>query len=234
MQVLFDLRPPELVALQTQKVDLIRVLSVVFFLVFLMLSFYNIGWTAYKYIGIRSQLSETADKEQQAKTMLASLSAGLKEMENLKTRVVAYVEFTRNELPAVEFMKCLEDTVPAGLKVTDLTVRPGNVMIRGSALTDGPIGTFAGNLENMKYIVTRVDAPITTKATLGTRMISNFTRTCNIKSILDIKTPMTAVAPGSPTGGSISDRFVNGAASMVSPEAAKESGIVKGGAYIPK
>ena len=53
MQVLFDLRPPHLIAYQSQTVDMSRVLSVVMFLVFLMLSLYNIGFTTLRYIQAR-------------------------------------------------------------------------------------------------------------------------------------------------------------------------------------
>jgi hypothetical protein len=107
-------------------------------------------------------------------------------MQALKTQIVAYLEFTREELPAVEFMKTLEDTVPDGLKISSLNVIPGNASMVGSALGDDQIIAFGANLGSQQYIVTRVDSPVTTKSVLGTRQISDFRMTCDIRKILDI------------------------------------------------
>jgi hypothetical protein len=107
-------------------------------------------------------------------------------MQAEKTRIVAYLEFTREELPAVEFMKALEDTVPNGLKISTLEVRPGNALMVGSALGGDQIIEFAANLDSQKYIVTKVDSPITNKSELRGRQISDFRITCDLRKILDI------------------------------------------------
>ena len=186
MQVLFDLRPPHLVAYQSQKVDMSRVLSVVLFLIFLMMSLYNIGFTTFRYVQTRQELATARGEQDQVKTTSASFAAKIRQMQELKTKIVAYLEFTREELPAVEFMKALEDALPNGLKISALSVRPGNVLMVGSALSDAEIIGLSSNLDAMRYIVTKVDAPVTTKSTLGVRMISDFRLTCDIRKILDI------------------------------------------------
>jgi hypothetical protein len=186
MQVLFDLRPPHLVAMQSQRVDFSRVFSVLLFIIFLLLSFYNIGFSAYKYLQVRQELSAASGEQMTIRAMSAQLAGTIREMQALKTRIVAYLEFTREELPAVEFMKALEDAIPAGLKIANLEVRPSSVLMVGSALTDDEIIAFAANLDGMKYIVARVDSPITTKSVLGVRPISDFRLTCDIRKILDI------------------------------------------------
>jgi hypothetical protein len=56
----------------------------------------------------------------------------------------------------------------------------------GSALSDAEIIALSLNLGAMSYIVTRVDAPVTTKSVLGTRQISDFRLTCDIRRITDI------------------------------------------------
>jgi hypothetical protein len=186
MQVVFDLRPPHLVALQSQRVDVSRVLSGVMFVVFLAFSFYNIGFTAFKYFKVRQELSAATGEQMSVQAASAQLAAAIKEMQALKTKIVAYLEFTREELPAVEFMKALEDAIPSGLKVANVSVRPGNALMVGSALTGDEIIAFAANLDAMKYIVTKVDSPVTTKSVLGTKQISDFRVTCDIRKILDI------------------------------------------------
>jgi Tfp pilus assembly protein PilN len=175
-----------MIALQSQRVDMAKVLSVVLFLVFLTMSLYNIGFTTFKYIQTRQELIATRGEQDQVRTTSTTFSAKIRQMQALKTQVVAYLEFTREELPAVEFMKALEDAVPQGLKISSLSIRPGNVLMVGSALSDAEIIALSLNLGAMSYIVTRVDAPVTTKSVLGTIQISDFRLTCDIRKILDV------------------------------------------------
>jgi hypothetical protein len=187
MQVLFDLRAPHIVQLQSQKVDLTRVLSVLFFVLFIGVSVYNIGYIAFNYLKVRQALVDATGEQRSVQDASAAFSASITNMRAIKTRVAAYLQFTREELPAVEFMKALEDALPQeGLKISQLEVRPGNVMMVGSALTDNEITMFAANLDSLKYIVTKVDSPVTTKSTLGTRQISDFRLACAIRKVLDI------------------------------------------------
>ena len=186
MQVLFDLRPPHLVQLQARNVDVLRLLSILLFMIFMALSFWNIGFTALKYLQVRQELSASMGSQSEVRTQSASLAVTIKQMQALKTQIVAYLEFTREELPAVEFMKTLEDTVPDGLKIATLDVRQGSALMSGSALGDDQIIAFAANLGSQNYIVTRVDSPVTTKSELRNKQISDFRITCNIRKILDI------------------------------------------------
>jgi Tfp pilus assembly protein PilN len=186
MQVLFDLRPPHLVQLQSKNVDVPRLLSILLFMVFMALSFWNIGFTAFKYLQVRQELSASMGRQSEVRTQSASLAATIKQMQALKTQIVAYLEFTREELPAVEFMKTLEDTVPDGLKISTLNVIQGSASMSGSALGDDQIKMFGANLGSQSYIVTRVDSPVTTKSVLGSKQISDFRITCNLRKILDI------------------------------------------------
>jgi Tfp pilus assembly protein PilN len=155
-------------------------------MVFIALSFWNIGFTALKYLQVRQELSASMGRQSEVRTQSASLVATIKQMQALKTQIVAYLEFTREELPAVEFMKTLEDTVPDGLKISELSVIQGNASMSGSALGDDQIIAFAANLDSQNYIVTRVDSPVTTKSELGNRQISDFRITCSLRKILDI------------------------------------------------
>jgi Tfp pilus assembly protein PilN len=156
------------------------------FMVFMALSFWNIGFTAFKYLQVRQELSASMGRQSEIRAQSASLSATIKQMQALKTQIVAYLEFTREELPAVEFMKTLEDTVPEGLKISSLNVIPGSALMSGSALGDDQILEFAANLDSKKYIVTRVDSPVTTKRELRNKLISEFRITCSLRKILDI------------------------------------------------
>ncbi|MDR1579320.1 MAG: hypothetical protein LBS35_03100 [Synergistaceae bacterium] len=186
MQVLFDLRPPHLVQLQSRSVDVSRLLSILLFMIFMALSFWNIGFTAFKYLQVRQELSASLGRQSEVRAQSASFAATIAQMRTLKTQIVAYLEFTREELPAVEFMKTLEDTVPDGLKISTLDVTPGNASMSGAALGDDQIIVFGANLGSQSYIVTRVSSPVTNKSVLGTRQIMDFQITCSLKKILDI------------------------------------------------
>jgi hypothetical protein len=62
--------------------------------------------------------------------------------------------------------------------------------MRGSGILDQDIMDFASRLDNMKNVITRVDAPQTTKTTLGTAIISDFALSCYIKSTAEIAASM--------------------------------------------
>jgi hypothetical protein len=187
MQVLFDLRPPHIVQLQSQKVDITRVLSVLFFVLFILVSVYNIGNIAYNFLEVRKNLANAMGEQRSVQDASAAFTAEINRLRTIKNKITVYLAFTREELPAVEFMKALEDALPQqGLKVSRLEVRPNNVLMTGSALSDNEIAMFAANLESLNYIVTRVDSPVTTKSTLGSRQISDFRLACTIKKVLDI------------------------------------------------
>ena len=202
MQILFDLRPPHLVHLQSRSGDAYRLLGILLFIIFIALSFWNIGFTAFKYLQVRQELSASMGSQSETRAQSASLAAAIKQMQALKTQISAYLEFTREELPAVEFMKTLEDAVPEGLKISTLDVIQGSASMAGSALGDDQIKAFAANLSSQNYIVTRVDSPVTTKSVLGSKQISDFRITCNLKKILDIaandpnRQPMMPVGEG--------------------------------------
>jgi Tfp pilus assembly protein PilN len=155
-------------------------------MVFMALSFWNIGFTAFKYLQVRQELSSAMGQQSEVRTQSASLAATIKQMQALKTQIVAYLEFTREELPAVEFMNTLEDAIPDGLKISTLDVRQGSASMAGSALGDSEIITFAANLDSHNYIVTRVDSPVTKRVSSGSTPRSEFQITSNLRHILDV------------------------------------------------
>ena len=205
MQVSLDLRPAHLVFIQEQKVDIVRLLSVLLLLIFLILSVVNIGFTAFKLRDVRAELASTRGEQVRVKENGDRLSASIVEMRKMRDRVKAYLEFTRLDLPTVEFMAALEGAVPNGLKIANLEIRPGNVLMRGAALTDQEIIDFGAKLDSMRNIVTRVGAPVTTKGTLGGRrgtvMISEYSIACNIRSISDVASSYPELTPSAEEGG---------------------------------
>ncbi len=186
MQVLFDLRPPHLVQSQETRVDPIRLLSVLFLVIFVLLSVFNIAYTTLQLGSVRSELARLRGEEARVSDNNNRLTSSIDSMRALRDRIKAYLAFTRQELPAVEFMAALEGAVPRGLKIENLEIRPGSALMRGSALTDQDIIDFGATLDGMRNIVRKVDAPVTTRGTLGERMISNFSMTCSVRSISEI------------------------------------------------
>lgn len=196
MQVLFDLRPPHLVQSQETRVDPIRLLSVLFFVVFILLSAFNIAFTTLQLGSARSELARLKGEEARVSDNNNRLIAGIDSIRAFRDRIRAYLAFTSQELPAVEFMAALEGAVPRGLKIANLEIRPGSVLMRGSALTDQDIIDFGATLDGMRNIVRKVDAPVTTRGALGARMVSDFSMTCSIRPISEI----AGASPEQPEG----------------------------------
>jgi hypothetical protein len=172
--------------MQSQRVDVFRVFNVLFFLIFLILSVYDIGFLALNLRRVKQELSAARGDEASVKAQSVQYASALTTMKELRDKVQVYLQFTREELPAVEFMAALEGAISNGIKISRLEVRPGNVLMRGAAVSDQEIIDFAAKLDGMKNIVTTVNAPVTSKSTLGSRQISEFTLTCNIKDIMAI------------------------------------------------
>jgi hypothetical protein len=178
------------VQLQEQQVDLTRLLSVLLFVAFVGLSLFNIVHITIRLRDVRTDLASTEGEQLVISDQTERLGQRIAEMRKLRDKVRAYIEFTRQELPTVEFMAALEESVPDGVKISNLQIRPGSVTMRGSALTDQDISEFGARLNGRKDITTGVDAPVTTKTTLGSVMISDFSISCNIRSISDIASSM--------------------------------------------
>jgi hypothetical protein len=186
MQVVFDLRPPHLVVSQNQRVDPVRILTVLMFLIFVFLSIFNIGFTTMKLRDVRGELDRVTGEKIAVSDNSDRLAVTLTTMRKLRDQVKIYLEFTRQEMPTIEFMAGLEGAVPPGLTITNLVIRPGNVLMKGAALTDQDIIDFGAKLDGMKNIVTKVDAPVTTKGALGSKITSDYAITCNIRPISEI------------------------------------------------
>jgi hypothetical protein len=201
MQVLFDLRSSHLVQSQETRVDPIRLFSVLLFAIFVLLSIFTIVFTALQLNDARNELARIRDEEARISVSNDRLASSIDGMREFRDRISEYLVFTRQELPTVEFMAALEGAVPQGLKIANLEVSPGNVLMKGSALTDQDIIDFGAKLGSMRGIVQKVNAPVTTRGTISGRRVSDFSMTCSIRSINEIASDYPEQLGSSNEGG---------------------------------
>ncbi|MDR1020586.1 MAG: hypothetical protein LBL73_07505 [Synergistaceae bacterium] len=211
MHVLFDLRPQHLVQIQEQKVDATRLLIVVFFVGFVVVSIFNIANMMVRLRSLNADLDEGRAESSSIGTSISGLDTRITEFRAARDKIKAYLEFTRQDLPTVEFLSGLEGAVNAGLKVSNVDLRQGSVTMRGSGITDQDVMDFVNALDVMKYMITKVDPPSMTKSTLNNVLITDFSLSCNIKSVTEIgealpdvlnirTTPDAETAPEVPEG----------------------------------
>jgi Tfp pilus assembly protein PilN len=174
------------VHLQDQKIDIARVLIVIFFVGFVAVSIFNIANMLIKLRGLNDALAGERGEQASVTASIASIDNKITEFRAIRDRIKAYLEFTRQDLPTVEFLSALEGTVTAGLKVSNIDIRQGSVTIRGSGITDQDVMDFVNSLDSLKYMITKVDPPSMTKNTLNNVMITDFSLSCNIKSVTEI------------------------------------------------
>jgi hypothetical protein len=186
MQVLFDLRPQHLVQIQNQKLDIARVLIVIFFVGFVMVSIFNIANMMIKLRGLNADLAEERVTQASISSSITAVNSQIDGFRAIRDRIRGHLEFTMQDLPTVEFLSGLESAVNAGLKVSNVDLRQGSVTMRGSAITDQDVMDFVNSLDSMKYMVTQVDPPSMTKSTLNNVLITDFSLSCNIKSVTAI------------------------------------------------
>jgi len=212
MRVLFDLRPQHLVHVQDQQIDVVRLFSVLLFVIFVGLSLFNIGHITYRLRNVNAELMRVTGEHMRVTTISNNLANRIQEMRIVRDRIRAYLEFTRQEIPSIEFMAALEGIVTTGMKVENLELRPGSATMKGAALTDQDIVDFSARLDGMKNFTWLVDAPITTKGLLGTATISEFAISCTLRSISDIAASMPEVP------GTVTEQQGEGAAEGQEPE----------------
>jgi hypothetical protein len=114
-----------------------------------------------------------------------------------KSKASSLVGFASVELPAVEFMALLENTVPVKLKICNLEIRPESILMEGSAVDGDSVLSFIANLNGANNIVSHVDAPVTAKSVLGTKTITNFQIKCNIARFVGEDGKVNFVQPAS-------------------------------------
>lgn len=186
MQVYFDLRPSNLVILQEQKVDPIRLLCVLLFFIFFVFSLVNIFFIGTKYISVQDDLRTVRNKKNEQEVQKKTLDKTLADLQALRNRMVVFLDFTKMDIPTVEVLAALDYTVPPNIVINSVLVTPGNVNLQGSAINDEDITIFASKLDNMKTIFHRASAPTTKRTESGARLIWDFQIICDSKTIPDI------------------------------------------------
>jgi Fimbrial assembly protein (PilN). len=186
VQVYFDLRPSNLVILQEQKVDPIRLLCVLLFFIFFVFSLVNIFFIGTKYISVQDDLRTVRNKKNEQEVQKKTLDKTLADLQALRNRMVVFLDFTKMDIPTVEVLAALDYTVPPNIVINSVLVTPGNVNLQGSAINDEDITIFASKLDNMKTIFHRASAPTTKRTESGARLIWDFQIICDSKTIPDI------------------------------------------------
>jgi hypothetical protein len=186
MQVLFDLRPQHLVQVQDQKFDVMRILVVALFVGFVVVSIFNIANMMLKLRSLNDDLNAERTESASVGASISTLDTKIADFRSARDRIRAYLEFTRQDLPTVEFLSGIEGAVGSGLKVSNVDIRQGSVTMRGSGISDQDVMDFVNGLDAMKYMITKVDPPSMTKSTLNNALITDFSLSCNIKSVTQI------------------------------------------------
>ncbi len=180
--------------MQERQVNVGRLLSVSLFLIFTLLSLFNVVYMGMQYHGVRRELIAAKGNQDHLMAQTDGLTQKITSMKDLKDKMIGDMGFVRQDLPTVEFLAALEGAVPSGVKITRLEIRTGNVMMEGVALDDQNIITLGAKLDGMKNIVKKVDAPTTTRTAVGNRVAFAFKITCDIRGISEIAASTAALA----------------------------------------
>lgn len=201
MQVLFDLRSHKIVQIQERQIDALRLLSMLLFGGFVVISLFNIAFTVINLRDFRGQLDEVKQKHNTVMGQSALVDAEITTLRLYKEKIKAYVAFSKEEMPSVEFLAALEGALPGAVKLTKLDMKPGSVLLKGVAIADQDMVDFGNRLDGMRNIVTNVAAPVTAKTTVGTKILVEFTIPCTIKSVSEVAASMAEMPPQEGTVG---------------------------------
>lgn len=175
-----------------RRIDPPRLLILSLFVVFLLLSVYNIGHTVSRLRSARAEIACLKGEEARVVAMATRLGNTIASLKKAHDRTLDYLAFVRFDLPAVEFLAALEEAVAPGIKIAAVEMQPGSARMRGSALTEQDVRGFAARLEGMQYIVSKVEVPVVTKGAVGRRAVWNFAISCDIEQIAEITAPKAA------------------------------------------
>lgn len=183
MKVLLDLRPPKIVQEQKKRINPLRLVMALLFVVFTALSLFNVGYMYFQLDAMNNELGVETNAKDSIQSTVLRLDSELTKLRDTAKAFNDYLVFTKSDIPVVEVLAALEAITPQNLKIESFTLNPGAAAMVGVGLEDTDVVQFAQNLEQIPGIISKVNPPITSKRTVGNRLAVQFNMTAMVNDL---------------------------------------------------
>lgn len=180
MKVVLDLRPRALVALQKKRFNLARLLMTLFLLSFLFVGGATLFLAFWNYRSLKDRVASLEESLVFQRAQNARLGNELRRLTEEEAVYVSALKLLQDELPALEFMKALEASLPGGVWMRSVTLVPGKATLLGSAYVENDVVEFGKGLLDSSVVAT-VDFPVTTRVVRDGQSLVDFTLACSLR-----------------------------------------------------
>ena len=190
MKVLLDLRPRALIESQKKRVNFARLLMTLFLLSFFLVGGSTLFWAFWNFSSLQDRVSFLEDTLSIQRAQNARLANELTRLSEEEAVYVSALRLLQDELPALEFLKALEISLPRGVWVRSVSVIPGKASLQGSAYQENDVVEFGKNLLDEQVVAT-VDFPVTTRTVRDGQSLVDFTFACSLRDFASTLPPAT-------------------------------------------
>lgn len=183
MQVMLDLRPPKIVQEQKKRINPLRLVIALLFLIFTALSMFNVGYMYFQLEAMKEDLGMENNSKDSIQSTVLRLEDELAKLRETAKAFNDYLVFTKSDIPVVEVLAALEAVTPQNLKIETFTLNPGAAAMVGVGLEDTDVVQFSQNLGQIPGIISKVNVPITSKRTVGNRLAVQFNLTAAVNDL---------------------------------------------------
>ncbi|NCC58757.1 MAG: hypothetical protein EOM17_14190 [Synergistales bacterium] len=197
MKVSLDLRPRALVESQKKRLNVARLFMTLFLLSFMLLGISTLLWGFWNYISLRDRVAFLEDTLSIQRAQNARLANELKRLSDEEKVFVSALKLLQDELPALEFLKGMESSLPRGVWIRNFSLVPGKISIQGSSYNEDDVVEFGKGLLDTP-VVAAVDFPVTTRVVRDGQSLVDFSLVCSLRDFV-------ATIPVAPAAGKGAD-----------------------------
>lgn len=192
MNIRIDLRPDQQAKAKVSTVGLSKYIAVLLILAFVAVSGLTLVYGALKSHYMKAEIQQTEKAISRLTTQNTKLAGELKRLQQQEKVYTDALKLLQDELPTIEFLSLLEQNLPVGVWLSNISIKKGNVSLKGNSYGENDVVLFArGLLES--GLVTSVSFPDTRrgKEKDGIPMV-DFSFNCQIRDIANTFSTRTA------------------------------------------
>ncbi|MFA7622102.1 MAG: PilN domain-containing protein [Aminobacteriaceae bacterium] len=180
MKVSLDLRPRAVVAAQKKQLNVARLFLVLFLVTFFLIGTATLVRAGFLFRSLKSSVRDIRNELQTQETSELRLNNELKRLAEEEALYVSALKILRDELPGLEFLQSLENSLPLGVWIQNISVLPGRATLQGRAYKEDDVVEFGKGLLD-EPVVAAVDFPVTSRVAKDGQSLVDFSLACSLR-----------------------------------------------------
>jgi Tfp pilus assembly protein PilN len=185
MSLKLDLRPIDYIESERKPVQLKRTAALVLVVLFAGVSLVTLIYGLVVSRSLRAERLDLQSDIDMKMVQTGKLGAELKKQQARYQDFSKALALLQKELPSVEFLGSLEQTLPTGVWLQKASLSPGKAALSGFAYTENDVVSFGRALSEVS-VVSSVGFPVTTRVRQESGASVRFSLDCGIRDIMSI------------------------------------------------